>query len=1114
MSYVTFELPIFVQHVNLGEQQVYYLRPLFKTYPVAHHRRFDQAMNKFQGEVRRYLKGKELTRESLDEIAWFRFNPQYKHKIYKLEFTVSKQFISAEFTVVHFFLKGCCFICLPGFGNYMFMATPDERGKYNIKEQAKDVIRRLIKEEKRRKMSKEEKRKTGVEIEIEDYTAIKGEFVVNTKFTVNLKTTTFAFEENPMDFIFSMVGRGGDFEGEEEIEKVGQDLNELYPNDLRRAYYREELVDRVYNIIYQNENTPIVLVGEEGTGKRSVLNEIVWRYREKHENTKFERLERMWYIDPTRIISGMSIVGMWQKRFESILRFVRDRRTKFGKETDKIVIDNPVAMMRIGKSAQNSMTLNDVLKPFLEKRLFQFIILATPDEWKVLQEKDSRFADLFQVVRVLEPDVETSVKMVVEQRKLLEPEFGCQISTMAICQLFNIQRNYLRRKALPGSVMKMLRKLAIKYKFRTIDAGEVRDEFEALSGLHQEIFDETYVFQENEVRETIAQNLVGQAEAVDCLTDVIHVIKAKMNNPGKPLGSFLFIGPTGVGKTQAAKVLCKYLMGGEDHLLRFDMNEYIDEYAIHRLIGDSNNPEGHLTGQVRYKPFGIILFDEIEKAHSKIHDLLLQVLDDGRLTDSMGRTVDFSNTVIIMTSNVGARAAARQLGFNTSLQEEAAIYRKAVEKNFRPEFVNRINRIVIFNPLEIDHILNIAQLQIKELLSRDGFVRRTTILNISAPALEWVARRGFDSRMGGRALKRQIERDLTTLSADQLISTYSDRPIIFEILLKDNRLYPKIVPLEFVKSLADKWLPDIPAEKHGKRYYRSLLNELNRLRKQLEADNEDDGGYIIDTGNIDNQVVDYYAFAKQLSEFQDVLTEQLLGFGHEIIDTPVLPLRLKRVKLSSLISRTESGGDRALKKMQQDKYFQQEGLEQLQDTYRYGTAHFDQLQSRFLNDFLDLELLKLFIDDGFLKGYKEEIELRFESCITNFGKEQIEFLLERYEEVLKDLDLEFEVHKKLGTIEVAGYSIFDLFCAEEGIHMFYLGHQTPIPIKISVVRKGEEVDPLRILDVIRVFSGTTHMTDFRAGFTGDANINAKEFKLLLFAGLQSRVQAGELRVEG
>ena len=266
--------------------------------------------------------------------------------------------------------------------------------------------------------------------------------------------------------------------------------------------------------------------------------------------------------------------------------------------------------------------------------------------------------------------------------------------------------------------MKILRQLAIKHKFGVVDADEVRTEFQEFSGMHQDIFDENYTFEENEVHDKIAANLVGQKAAVESLTNVIEIVKAKLNNPDKPLSSFMFIGPTGVGKTQAAKVLTEYLMGDVDSMIRFDMNEYIDAGAVQRLTGDYYNPEGQLTGKVRYRPFGVLLLDEIEKAHPKVHDLLLQVLDDGRLTDSLGRTVDFTNMIIIMTSNVGARQASMRLGFKTSERDETAVYRKAVENKFRPEFINRIDKVIVFNPLDKNAIKKIVKLQLETLSER------------------------------------------------------------------------------------------------------------------------------------------------------------------------------------------------------------------------------------------------------------------------------------------------------------------------------------------------------------------------------------------------------------
>ncbi|MEM7104137.1 MAG: AAA family ATPase [Bacteroidota bacterium] len=1103
MSYITINFPVLVQQVEADGKPAYSLRPLFQSYPSTRHRRFERALNQLQKEIRRYFKGFTVDRDNIDELLWFMFNPRIKFNTFTMSFVAGKNYVSGQFTVVYFVLKDKCFVFLPAFDNHFFIATPDKKGKYAIRKEAETVIQAIL---------RKEKKEYGEKVDIHEKMATKGEFVTNLKFSLKINHAKFPFESSALDSFFASLSGNFAFDGSVEIEKVGYNLNDLYPSELGRAYYREELVERVSSIIYQAENTPVIIVGPEGVGKRSIMQEAVFRYRERNSDTKYKNLEKVWLIDPTRVIAGMSIVGMWQKRFEAILKHVRERRKGADGKTDKIIIDNVVAMLRIGKSAQNDMTLSDVLKPYLEKRQIQVVLIATPQEWKILQEKDRRFSDLFQVIRVEEPDVKTAVQMVVEQRKLLELEHDCQISTMGIVQLFNIHRNYLKRSALPGSVMKILRQLAVKYKGELVDAYQVKAEFEDFSGLNKEIFDETYKFEKDEVRQRISKKLIGQPQAVGCLADTIHLIKSKLNDPEKPLGSFLFIGPTGVGKTQAAKVLCNYLMGDEDHLLRFDMNEYIDEYSIQRLIGDYYNPEGQLTGRVRYQPFGIILFDEIEKAHPKVHDLLLQVLDDGRLTDSLGRTVDFSNTTIIMTSNVGARDASMRLGFRQNAEDEGAIYRKAVEKRFRPEFVNRIDRIVIFNPLGFEHILNIAKLQINELLSRDGFVRRTTILNISDDALEWVAKRGFDAKMGGRALKRQIERDLTSLSADQLIKTFSDRPIIFDITLKDDQLHPAITPLDFVQSLGLDWIPTIPNEKSGRKFYSRMLREVESLERKISGKGNDlstSSEMVIKTdesGNLDWQ---YFWFKDQLSEFKENIRRKILGFGHQVLEeAPVIALRLKRAKTSSTIQKNLSSGSKLDRHIIKDKLFQQEGLEEIRDMYRYGQAQFDKMQSQYLSDILDFNFLNLF-SRGFLEQKSQKIEIHFESCITNLGDKQIKFLMDLYASILSDIEIQHSRHNGLKMISGEGHSLFDFLSGEGGIHLFHLPHQNPLPIKVRIVEVGKEDEVEDLLKVIRVYDGDTTLTDIRTGFTNAANITTNEFKLLIFGGLKA-VQPGLL----
>ncbi|MEM9822086.1 MAG: AAA family ATPase, partial [Bacteroidota bacterium] len=993
MAILKLSIPVLVQNIQTDNGLHYRLRPLFISNPQVNHRRFELAISKFQKEIKHYFAGFILDRSNIDEILWFGFNHELTYKVYSFQLTIGKQFVKGPFGIVHFQLQGLTFICLPAFNNYLFIAQADSQGKVNIFEEAKRAIQHLF---------RVYKSNLGVETAPEAYFATKGEFVTYVHVNRSIISAQFKFERDQVNWFFSRLNSGTDFDGAVEIDRVGYDLNNRYPAELKRAYYREDLIHRLYQNVYRKENVPIALIGKDGVGKHTVIHEIIWRYLDGRK-AKIADISttKIWHVDPTRIIAGMSVVGWWQKRFEAILSFVRDRIFRNSNKVgppDKILIDNPVAMLRIGKSSQNSMTLSDVLLPYLEKRKIQVIIIATPEEWKIIQEKNRRFSDLFQVIRMQEPDYPTAVKMVLQQRKYLEIKDACEFTFGAISQLFTVHRNYLKNKALPGSIMKIMNQLAVKYRMSQIDIPEVRDEFQSFSGLQEKIFDPSLAFEQDEVRHSIARELVGQPAAVDTLSDAIHIVKSKLNNPNKPLGSYLFIGPTGVGKTQAAKVLNNYLMGNEMQLMRFDMNEYIDGMAIQRLIGDYYNPEGQLTGKVRYRPFGVLLFDEIEKAHPKVHDLLLQVLDDGRLTDSLGRTVDFSNTIIIMTSNIGAKAVAAQLGFETQSRDESAIYRKAVEDHFRPEFINRIDRIVIFNPLDLQHILSIARLQIKELLKRDGFVRRTTILNISQNALEWVARRGYNARMGGRALKRQIERDLTALSAEQLIASPSDHPILMNIVLEEDRLLPQITPLEFASPLPSEWLPQLPHESKGKGFYNKLIRKVESLERKIrrmEDDSYSSDEELIVIGSEKGQNLDwqYYDFKEKVAQTKQKVTHLSLGFRDKYFrDGPAIPLRLKG---STLYPRNQAF--KVVKENIRDRLFQKEALQEISELYEYASSQFDSMQTEFIDSYLDVAFLQLFAK-GFLSEKADKIRLRFKSYITGMGKEEIAFLIKNYEQ--------------------------------------------------------------------------------------------------------------------
>ena len=1085
MSQNSLQITSLVTQSTLNQERLYQIRPLFLPYPVIYHERFDEAIKQFKQEFVQYYKGRKLSRFGYEELFWLQFDPGVEILRYQLSFNLNRQFISGRFTVLRFRFKDKQYLVFPAFNHHICLLPDKAKSKAQRKEEALRIIQKLLAEQKENDPD---------QFDPADYFSSRREFVTHIDLQVRIHAPDFSFVRNEEDAIFRLFRAQEEFDGETELEKVGYELNSLFPESLQRAYYREERVQNLLQLLFAPPHVPIVLVGEEGVGKKTLIQEALYRYLQQIATQDEVEAQRIWQIDPTRIIAGMSVVGMWEKRLEAILEYAQQPRLQ-DPRGDILLFDNPLALLRIGQSSQNDLTVANVLKTYLQKRAIQVILLARPEEWKILQERNRSFAEQFRTMRIYPSTEEQSVRMVIQQRRQLEFQMGCEITIQAIQQIFQIHRNFLQHRALPGGVIQMLRQLAAKHRFSIVDAPEVRAEFQFSSGLDERIFDETQRFSAGQVRQALGNQLIGQEDAVDALTDTVHLVKAKLTNPDRPFSSYLFIGPTGVGKTQAAKVLAEYLMGPEAELIRFDMNEFIDPFAIQRLIGDYRQPDGLLTSKVRYQPYGVLLLDEIEKAHPTVLDLLLQILDDGRLTDSRGRTVDFSNLVIIMTSNLGADKVQSTLGF-TPEKDIQGIYLRAVEGFFRPELINRIDRIIIFNALQPDHILRIARLQIRELLRRDGFVRRTTILNISEDALRWVATRGYDARMGGRALRRQIERDLTALSAEQLINNQSDQPILFEIDLEEDHLVPKITPLSFAKRLPQAWIIPMPEARHGHRFYRRLIQQMERLEQSLNQV-EDQISYPNQTGASANEENwEFYHVKNKVAELKEKLQTLSLGFQDQYFNQrPAIPFRLKSTNSSQRKGERKS---RAEKVSFRDRLFQQEALEEMQDQYQYAAATFDSLKTEFLQNLLEVALVQR-ITKRFLEGAFERVQLRLQSFVTGAGQEHMDYLLDRYEAILQRLEISYEIDRSNQLIRLEGYGLYDILGGEVGLHLFYRNQQNPLPVRVLLEPESKQHKSL-YHQVVRVYHQQI-LNDLRTGFNNTIHISTDEFMLLLFAGM-------------
>jgi hypothetical protein len=334
-----------------------------------------------------------------------------------------------------------------------------------------------------------------------------------------------------------------------------------------------------------------------------------------------------------------------------------------------------------------------------------------------------------------------------------------------------------------------------------------------------------------------------------------------------------------------------------------------------------------------------------------------------------------------------------------------------------------------------------------------------------------------------------------------LIGTYTDKPIIFEIGYDNNRLIPNILPLEYIDQLSDKWLPKIPNEKQGRRFYRRLLNVVEEINEDI-LDLEDELDDVIDT----NSELDWqaYAFKDKVAEVKQVLQTSLLGFSDKYyVAPPVIPFRLKRIGVN--FRGNYKNFNVHERQVMQDKFFQKDAFEELREGYRYGSEAFDRLQSQFLEHYLDVAFLDL-AARGFVNQQSDVVTISFESKINNQGEEMIQFLFEQYQRLLKALDLTFEIDKENKAITTEGHALYDLLKGEHGIHLFYLPYQNPIPIFTKIKAKDTEIQPFSKWKVIRLYDKFNTVTDLRTGLTNAGVMNIGEFRLLLFAGLDLDVR--------
>ncbi len=655
------------------------------------------------------------------------------------------------------------------------------------------------------------------------------------------------------------------------LDNFGRDLTAMAEEDkLDPVVGRNAEIERVSQILSRRKKNNPLLIGEPGVGKSAIAEGLALRIvQRKVSRILFDK--RVVTLDLASLVAGTKYRGQFEERMKAVMN-------ELEKNTDIILFIDEIHTIVGAGGATGSLDASNMFKPALARGEIQCIGATTLDEYRQYIEKDGALERRFQKVIVEPTSVEETVEILNNIKSKYEDHHNVTYTDEAIEACVKLTNRYMTDRFLPDKAIDALDEAGSRVHITNIDvpkkildlerqleevrelktsvvkkqkyeeAAKLRDDEKSIekelaiaqekweedSKLHKEEVSEDNVadvvsmmtgIPVNRIAQTesnklaelpqiIKNNVIGQDEAVAKVAKAIQRNRAGLKDPNKPIGSFIFLGQTGVGKTQLAKILAKELFDNQDALIRVDMSEYMEKFAISRLVGAppgyvGYEEGGQLTEKVRRKPYSVVLLDEIEKAHPDVFNMLLQVLDDGFLTDSLGRKIDFRNTIIIMTSNIGARKLkdfGQGVGFGTSTRKTQAddnaksVIQNALKKAFAPEFLNRVDDVVVFNALEREDIHKIIDIELAKLYGRIKDLGYD--LRLSDKAKDYISEKGFDKEYGARPLKRAIQKYIEDALAEEIItSKLSEGDAIFMDLNEEgNELIIKIDKKETTES--------------------------------------------------------------------------------------------------------------------------------------------------------------------------------------------------------------------------------------------------------------------------------------------------------------------------
>ncbi len=517
----------------------------------------------------------------------------------------------------------------------------------------------------------------------------------------------------------------------------------------KEMYGRKDLLKQIKTSINNTFNQNILLVGPSGVGKTALVRELCYQCQ------KEQVALTIWETTASVIIKELMSDTTWQDNLPSLCK-------ELNESGDFLFVDNLLQLFEIGQYEGNDVSVGAYLKSFLEKGTIKMISECTEEEKAKIELLEPNYLRSFQIISVGEPGEKELEEIVLKKINTKAKIKNVVISREAIQESIRLFRRFNPYSGFPGKAIRFLESLLLNIfeKEALIDRGEVIKRFCEESGMPPYLIDPSQTLDLPMMNAFFYQKIFGQDHAVEGLINVLISVKTAMTRKGKPIASFLFVGPTGVGKTEVSKVLAEFVFSARDRMLRFDMSEFSSPDTVMRLIGSHYYSDGLLTSAVRKEPFSVLLFDEIEKADPTFFDLLLQVLSEGRLTDSQGQLVNFCSSIIVMTSNIGAsNLSNKKVGWKKKidLEEVNHYFTGAVQQFFRPELYNRIDQIIPFSPLSRESVRFIVEREVELFRQREGVRFRNMDLTISEAVFDYLAEEGYDVQYGARQLKRIIQ---------------------------------------------------------------------------------------------------------------------------------------------------------------------------------------------------------------------------------------------------------------------------------------------------------------------------------------------------------------------